>query len=172
MPIVTVQMFSGRNDIQKEFVVRGIADVVSETCGVSREGIHVIFDERERSDWAIGPRLASHREGGAPESDPAAVVQVSRIHIQSEKHDDYLAWRRDAVYPYMGRHEGFISSTLLTVPGEKDQYYIINKWRDQASYDAYLENPKEEDLRAQAKNYVSELASEELNGTVVDVFSR
>lgn len=172
MPTVTVELFSGRSDTQKEFMVKAITDIVGETCGISREGVQVIFEEREKNNWASGPRLTSHREPTGDTQEPAAIVQVGRIRLRPGKHEEYLTWRRDAVFPYMGRHEGFISSTLLTVPDEPDQYVIVNKWRDEESYEAYLRNPRESELRTEAKEYLSELMSEELSGSVVAVFSR
>lgn len=172
MPIVTVTMFPGRTPVMKAFLARRIIDDVAELAGTAREGVHVIFTDIERGEWAIGPRLASMRATEPPTGDAAAYVTVGRIQVLPGKHDAYLAWRRDAVYPFMASHEGFISSTLLSVPANPDQYVIINKWASSAAQDEYTAKPREAELRQEARDLLSQLVTEELAGDVVDVFHR
>ena len=68
MPIVNVQMFAGRDETQKGFLARGIADVMAEVTRTTKEGVHVTFDERSTANWAVGPRLWSTYT--PPASDP------------------------------------------------------------------------------------------------------
>ncbi|WP_152186197.1 tautomerase family protein [Segeticoccus rhizosphaerae] len=170
MPIVEIKMYPGRDETVKGFIARGVTDLVAETAGTSREGVHVVFTDVEKSDWAVGPRLTSARQAPPPNKPEAAFVSVSRIKIQSDKHSEYLAWRRHSVYPFMASHDGFLGSTLLTTE-DPDTYVIINKWRDSAAQEEYTANPRETQLRVEAKEFVSELAAETFHGDVVDVWN-
>lgn len=172
MPIVRVEMFPGRDSVQKEFLARSIADAVAEIAGTSREGVHVIFDDVPREEWAIGPRLAANREH-EPESDAEpAFVSVGRVQVKDGKHEAYLDWRRDAVYSFMATHEGFVSSTLLSVPDEPNQYVIVNKWTSPEAQEAYTAKPREAELRVEARDLLDQLVTEDFDGRVVDVFHR
>jgi phenylpyruvate tautomerase PptA (4-oxalocrotonate tautomerase family)/quinol monooxygenase YgiN len=172
MPIARLSLFSGRDSVVKGFRARGIIDVVSEIAGTSREGVHVLFDEFETDQWAIGPRLRSAQN--APERPQwlPAYVSVSQVRLIPGMLDAYLAWRRDSVYPFMASHEGFISSTLLSDPGDADVFTVINKWASRAARAAYQADPGESELRAQARELLSQLATDALAGDVVDVFHR
>jgi 4-oxalocrotonate tautomerase len=90
MPIVRVAMFPGRDNTQKEFMARSIVDAVSEIAGAGREGVHVIFDDVEREDWAIGPRLAASREHEPERDAETAFVAVGRVQVKEGKHAEYL----------------------------------------------------------------------------------
>jgi 4-oxalocrotonate tautomerase len=170
MPLVRVQLFPGRTDVMKEFLARSINDAVAEIAGTSREGVHVIFEEVPKDAWAIGPRLASSRESAPPSTDVPAHVTIGRVEVQEGKRAAYLAWRRDSVFPFMASHDGFLSSTLLTVPDNPNQFVIINKWTSPEAEQAYLAKPREAELRQEAKGVLTQLFSEALNGRVVDVF--
>jgi 4-oxalocrotonate tautomerase family enzyme len=172
MPIVRVEMFPGRDGVQKEFLARSIADAVAEIAGTSREGVHVIFDDVPREEWAIGPRLAANREQ-EPEADrEPAYVSVGRVQVKEGKHEEYLDWRRNSVFPFMASHEGFVSSTLLSVADEPNQYVIINKWTSPAAQDAYTAKPREAELRIEARELLDQLVTEDFDGRVVDVFNQ
>lgn len=172
MPIVRLSLFSGRNNVVKGFVARGIVDVVSEVAGTTREGVHVLFDEFERDQWAIGPRLTSADSAAEPGPWQPAYISVSRIRLLPGKRDAYLAWRRDSVYPFMASHEGFISSALLSDSSDEESFVIINKWASRAADEAYGADPREAELRLEARGLLSQLATQELDGDVVDVFHR
>ena len=169
MPIVTVKLFPGRSQTVKAFLARAICDAVAELAGTSREGVHTIFDEVAKDDWAIGPRLSSMRDGSAPSHDGPAYVTVSRIRVLPNKREEYIAWRKNSVYPFMASHEGFIASTLLAPANDTDDFLIINKWRSREAQQAYLAKPREAELRIEARELLSQLATEELDGDVVDV---
>jgi 4-oxalocrotonate tautomerase len=171
MPIVEVRMFRGRDTVKKEFLARRIADAVAEIAGTSREGVHVIFDDVEPENWAIGPRLAANREEPPEVDSEAAFVAVGRVQIKEGKREQYLEWRRNSVFPFMASHEGFISSTLLTTPDDPNQYVIVNKWIDPDAYEAYLAKPREAELRIEARELLDQLVTQDFDGRVVDVFA-
>jgi 4-oxalocrotonate tautomerase len=170
MPIVKVQMFPGRSDVMKEFLARAITDAVAEIAGTDRDGVHVIFDDVEKAQWAIGPRLASSREKAPGLSDAPAFVTVGRVNVQPGKRDDYLEWRRNSVFPFMASHDGFLGSTLLDVPDNPDQFVISNKWTSPEASEAYLAKPREAELRIEAREFLTDLFSTDFEGRVVDVF--
>jgi phenylpyruvate tautomerase PptA (4-oxalocrotonate tautomerase family)/quinol monooxygenase YgiN len=171
MPIVEVKMFNGRDDTVKGFIARAICDAVGEIGGVSRDGVHVVFDDVDRGDWAVGPRMAARRTGQPANSDPEAYVMVGRITVQPGKNEEYLSWRRHSVFPFMESHDGFLGSTLLSTPDDPNTYVIINKWRDAEAQQSYLANPREAELRVEARQFVLDLVSESFHGNVVDVWS-
>jgi 4-oxalocrotonate tautomerase len=170
MPIVRVQMFPGRSSVMKEFLARAIVDAVADIAGTTREGVHVTFDEVAKEDWAIGPRLTASRETAPPSSDAPAYVSIGRVSVLEGKHDAYLAWRRNSVFPFMASHDGFLGSTLLAVPDDPKQYVIINKWTSQEAEEQYKAKPRETELRTEAKEFLGELFTDMLGGGVVAVF--
>jgi 4-oxalocrotonate tautomerase len=171
MPVVTVQMFEGRSETAKAFLARAICDAVAELAGTSREGVHVIFEDVQHDNWAIGPRLASMRPSAPPTGaeDGPAYVSVSHVLVLPGKQQEYIAWRRDSVYPFMASHEGFLSSTLLEVQGEPERYVIINKWANREAQDTYIAKPRETELRVEAREFLSQLSTPNLDGDVVNV---
>jgi 4-oxalocrotonate tautomerase family enzyme len=52
MPVVTVEMVIGRNDEQKETLIRGIARAFEE-IGVKPEGLTIILHETPRNNGGI-----------------------------------------------------------------------------------------------------------------------
>lgn len=170
MPVVTIQMFPGRSGVMKEFLARAIVDAVAEIAGTSREGVHVIFNDVPKDEWAIGPRLASSREQAPPTNAVPAYFQIGRVNVLPDKHAEYLAWRRDSVFSFMASHDGFLGSTLLTAKDDPNQYVIINKWTSPEAAQSYLAKPREAELRVEAKAFLGELFTDMLDGRVVDVF--
>jgi 4-oxalocrotonate tautomerase len=168
MPIVHIELFPGRTDVQKEFIARRVIDALAEIAGCTREGVHVIFDEVQPASWAIGPRLTSARPRSRP-SDPGYLV-VSTIKCKPGKRDEYLAWRRDSVYPFMARSEGFVSSMLIANDTEERRYVIINKWSGPEAEQRYLQDPREAELRREATALLDELATTRYSGPALDVF--
>jgi heme-degrading monooxygenase HmoA len=71
----------------------------------------------------------------------------------------------------MASHEGFISSTLLAVPEEPNQYVIINKWTSPEAQEAYTAKPREAELRVEARELLDQLVTEDFDGRIVDVFN-
>ncbi len=52
MPLIQVQMFTGRTPQQKRDLVRALTDAFVETAGSTPESIDVILTDVEPSDWA------------------------------------------------------------------------------------------------------------------------
>jgi len=171
MPIVHIEMYPGRSKVMKEHLARRIADAVAEVAGTSRDAVEVIFNEVSKEDWAMGPRLVVDRPAGmGAKRDGDAYLVVNELHVEEPKREAYLAWRRDAVYPYMAVSEGFLSSTVVALEKSKTDYLIINKWTNPAAQDAYTADAREEQLRVEAKAYMDELVRPVQSGNVVDVF--
>jgi 4-oxalocrotonate tautomerase len=171
MPIVHIELYPGRSKTMKEHLARRIVDAVAEVAGTSREAVEVIFREVSKDDWAMGPRLVSDRPPGmGAKRDSEAFLVVNELHVEEGKREAYLAWRRDAVYPYMAVSEGFISSTVVALENSKTDYLIINKWTNAAAQDAYTADARESQLRVEAKAFMDELVRPVQSGDVVDVF--
>jgi len=62
MPIVRVEMFSGRTHAQKQELARAITEAVANIAHTTPEATIVIFQDVDREDWAQGGRLASDDE--------------------------------------------------------------------------------------------------------------
>lgn len=62
MPIVRVEMFSGRTLAQKQELARAITEAVVNIAHTTADQTIVIFSEVEREDWATGGKLASDDE--------------------------------------------------------------------------------------------------------------
>jgi 4-oxalocrotonate tautomerase len=58
MPIITVAMFSGRTQREKDRFAEAITDSAVKTFGVDRKDVIVVFQEEPRGNWyASGVRL-------------------------------------------------------------------------------------------------------------------
>lgn len=163
MPIVRVELLPGRDAVQKEFLARAITDALSEIAGSSREGVHTIFVDVAAGDWAIGPRLVANAPRRPATGRQPAVVTVERFRIKAGKLDEYVAWRRERLYAYLARCEGFVSSTLLAVG---DEYAGVEKWASAEARDAAVATP----LRYEALEWIERSAGEGIAGSVIDVF--
>ena len=61
MPLIQVQMFTGRTPQQKRDLVRALTDAFVETAGSTPESIDVILTDVEPSDWEQGGALFSEK---------------------------------------------------------------------------------------------------------------
>ncbi|RLC94440.1 MAG: 4-oxalocrotonate tautomerase [Chloroflexi bacterium] len=59
MPIVRVEMWSGRTHEQKADLARLITEAVVNVAGTRPEVVTVIFEDVPRENWAVGGVLAS-----------------------------------------------------------------------------------------------------------------
>lgn len=59
MPIVRIEMWTGRTEAQKREMARAITEVVSNVAHATPEATIVIFQDVAKEDWAQGGRLAS-----------------------------------------------------------------------------------------------------------------
>ena len=62
MPIVRVEMFTGRTHAQKQELARAITEAVVNIAHTTADQTIVIFTEVEREDWATAGKLASDDE--------------------------------------------------------------------------------------------------------------
>ena len=61
MPLIQVQMFTGRTPQQKRDLVRALTDAFIETAGSTPGAVDVILTDVEQSDWAQGGELFSEK---------------------------------------------------------------------------------------------------------------
>ncbi len=59
MPIVRIEMFSGRTHAQKQELARAITEAVANIAHTTEDATIVIFRDVAREDWAQGGKLAS-----------------------------------------------------------------------------------------------------------------
>ena len=59
MPIIHVEMFSGRTQAQKRELARAITEAVCNIAQTTPEATIVIFQDVERENWAQSARLVS-----------------------------------------------------------------------------------------------------------------
>ena len=62
MPIVRVEMFSGRTHAQKQELARAITEAVANIAHTTPDATIVIFQDVAREDWAQGGKLASDED--------------------------------------------------------------------------------------------------------------
>jgi len=62
MPIVRVEMWSGRTHAQKQELARVITEAIVNIAHTTPEATIVIFQDIAKEDWAQGGLLASDRE--------------------------------------------------------------------------------------------------------------
>ncbi|WP_299649428.1 Coenzyme F420 hydrogenase/dehydrogenase, beta subunit C-terminal domain [uncultured Tateyamaria sp.] len=55
MPLVKIEMFEGRTQAQKKAVAKGICEVFREVLGGSPDHSWIIFEDRSRDQWFVGP---------------------------------------------------------------------------------------------------------------------
>ena len=64
MPLIQVQMFSGRTPEQKRKLVRALTDAFVQAAGSTPDAVDVILTDVEKSDWAHGGKLFSDKALG------------------------------------------------------------------------------------------------------------
>lgn len=57
MPIIRVEMFTGRTRDQKRALVKELTDCFVRTCGGKPESVQVVLVDVERQDWGAGGEL-------------------------------------------------------------------------------------------------------------------
>jgi 4-oxalocrotonate tautomerase len=62
MPVVTVQMWTGRTREQKRKLVRAITEAMVEHAGAKATNLHVILQEVPKEDWALAGVLGDERK--------------------------------------------------------------------------------------------------------------
>lgn len=59
MPIIHVEMFSGRDDETRKELVSALTKTYVEVCGGNPDGVHVILQDVDKDRWAKGGKLFS-----------------------------------------------------------------------------------------------------------------
>ena len=59
MPVVNVAMCAGRTDQQKSDLAKAITKAISETAGIPDSATTIIFQDVEKTEWAVGGVMAS-----------------------------------------------------------------------------------------------------------------
>lgn len=62
MPIVRVEMWSGRTHAQKQELARAITEVVCDIAHTTPEATIVVFEDVDRANWSQAGILASDSE--------------------------------------------------------------------------------------------------------------
>ncbi len=64
MPIVRVEMWTGRTHAQKQELARAITEVVCNIAHTTPQATIVVFEDVGKENWAQAGRLASDEEEG------------------------------------------------------------------------------------------------------------
>jgi 4-oxalocrotonate tautomerase len=64
MPIVQVEMWTGRTHAQKQELARAITEVVCNIAHTTPQATIVVFRDIDKENWAQAGRLASDEEEG------------------------------------------------------------------------------------------------------------
>ncbi len=59
MPNVTIQWYAGRTDQQKRDLAAAITDAVVKIGKTTPDQVHIIFQDIDKSNWAVKGKLAS-----------------------------------------------------------------------------------------------------------------
>ena len=62
MPVVTVQMYTGRTPQQKRALVRAITDAMVQHAGANPTNLHVILQEVPKENWALAGVMGDERK--------------------------------------------------------------------------------------------------------------
>ena len=54
MPVIKIDMWSGRNEEQKEIIIKKVTDAIVEACGCPKEAVTVVFDDIPKENWGSG----------------------------------------------------------------------------------------------------------------------
>ena len=57
MPFIRISMYAGRPHKLKAELARKVTDATSETLGIPKDYVQVVFDEIPKHDWAVGGEL-------------------------------------------------------------------------------------------------------------------
>jgi len=61
MPIIRVEMFSGRTREQKREIAKELTETFIRTAGGKPEGVTILFCDMEQEDWAVAGQLVADR---------------------------------------------------------------------------------------------------------------
>jgi 4-oxalocrotonate tautomerase len=61
MPIIRVEMFTGRTREQKRVIAKELTDTFIRVAGGKPEGVTIVFSDVEKEDWAVAGGLVADR---------------------------------------------------------------------------------------------------------------
>ena len=61
MPVISIDMWAGRNVEQKKQLAQDITRAFKK-LGIPKDHIHIIFNDHLKQNWAIGGKLTSEEE--------------------------------------------------------------------------------------------------------------
>ncbi|KIC09319.1 4-oxalocrotonate tautomerase [Leisingera sp. ANG-M1] len=61
MPIIRVEMFTGRSEDQKRAIVRDLTDAFVQAAGGSPDSVHVVITDVDKGNWGAGGQLCSDK---------------------------------------------------------------------------------------------------------------
>ena len=61
MPIIRVEMFTGRTEQQKQALVTELTDAFVNAAGGTPESVNVVITDVDKSDWGSGGELCSDK---------------------------------------------------------------------------------------------------------------
>lgn len=61
MPVVNIQLLSGRSKDQKAKIAKAVTDALVDIAGAKPQGVQVIFSDVEKDDWANAGVLMSEK---------------------------------------------------------------------------------------------------------------
>ncbi len=71
MPMIRVEMFSGRTLDQKRDFAKAVTDSFVSICGGTPQSVQIVFQDVQKGDWATAGKLAS--DAAAPGMAPQTV---------------------------------------------------------------------------------------------------
>ena len=63
MPMVRIELYSGRSPEQKLACARDVIDAIARHLNAAPEATQVVFVDVEKSDWLVGGKLPPKKEG-------------------------------------------------------------------------------------------------------------
>jgi 4-oxalocrotonate tautomerase len=78
MPMINIQMLSGRTPAQKRALIAGVAEVAMQTLDVPADAIRIILAEVAPEHWAMGGRSMAELR-----SRPGAIAEQEKTDARS-----------------------------------------------------------------------------------------
>jgi 4-oxalocrotonate tautomerase len=66
MPIIKVEMFTGRSRDKKRVLAKALTDAFVESCGGTAQSVQIIIQDIEKENWGVGGSLAVDLYPDAP----------------------------------------------------------------------------------------------------------
>jgi 4-oxalocrotonate tautomerase len=151
MPIVRINMFEGRSLSKKRYMADEISKIVAEVCDVDQAGVHVLFEEVSRDNWARGGTL--HRDRGPKYPQESSFQRtsfrsISTVKVKPGIEERYIAYRSEHVNPAMATMKGFIGTLTLRDLAARDTFLIINTWDSEQAWRDYQSTTEHDALKA------------------------